>query len=126
MARKEFTYRGKTLDELKELSMNEFAELLPSRQRRKIKRGFTEAELTFLKKLQKKGTVETQCRDMIVLPDMVNKTIKIHNGKAYVAIMIQPHMIGHRFGEFAGTRNKVSHSSPGVGATRSSSAISVR
>ena len=32
--KKEFTYRGKTLEELKKLSLNELAALLPSRQRR--------------------------------------------------------------------------------------------
>ena len=41
MAKKEFTYKGKTLEELKKMSMNELGQLLTSRQRRKIKRGFT-------------------------------------------------------------------------------------
>ena len=42
MAKKEFTYKGKTLEELKKLSIDELAVLLPSSQRRKIKRGFTD------------------------------------------------------------------------------------
>ena len=40
----EFTYRGKTVSELQELSLEEFAELLPSRERRSVKRGFTEGQ----------------------------------------------------------------------------------
>jgi small subunit ribosomal protein S19 len=43
MAKKEFTYRGKSLAELQKMSVKEFAELLPARQRRTIKRGFTPA-----------------------------------------------------------------------------------
>ncbi len=126
MARKIFTYRGKVLEELQKMSINEFAELLPSKERRKIKRGFTDSEKTFLKKIEKKNNVKTHCRDLIILPNMVGKTILIHKGKEYIPIMIQDEMIGHRFGEFVITRNRVSHSAPGVGATRSSSAVSVR
>ena len=53
MAKREFTYKGRTLSELQKLSLNELAEILPSRQRRKIKRGLTEEEKRFLKKFNK-------------------------------------------------------------------------
>lgn len=126
MAQKEFTYRGKTLEELQAMSVNDFSELLPARQRRSLKRGLTDTKKTFLKKLERKNNVKTHCRDMVILPFMVGKTIRIHKGKDYMTLEIQPEMIGHFLGEFALTRNKVSHSAPGVGATRSSSAVSVR
>ena len=127
MARKEFSYRGKTLDELRTLSIQQLAELLPSRQRRKIKRGFTEQEKTFLKRLSKnKPNLKTHCRDMLVLPEMVGKTIKIYTGKEFAPVLIQEEMIGHYFGEFVSTRRKVSHSAPGIGATRSSASLSVK
>ncbi|MFP4112683.1 MAG: 30S ribosomal protein S19 [Candidatus Woesearchaeota archaeon] len=126
MAKKIFIYRGKSLEELQAMGINEFAELLPSRQRRLIKRGFTDAQKIFLKKIENKKEIKTHCRNMIVLPNMVGKTIKIYNGKQFVAVIIQPEMIGHLLGEFALTRNRVTHNSPGVGATRSSSAVSVR
>ena len=57
---------------------------------------------------------------------MVGKTIKVHSGKIFQPVTIQEEMIGHYFGELVLTRTKVSHSAPGIGATRSSSAISVR
>ena len=63
---------------------------------------------------------------MIILPEMVGVTIKIHMGKSFVAIRIEPEMIGHVLGEFALTRKIVSHSAPGIGATRSSASMSVR
>lgn len=127
MAKKEFTYKGKTLDELKKMSMNELALLLPSRQRRKLKRGITEQEKIFLKKFRtSSNNIETHCRDMIILPEMVSHTIKVHRGKEFVNVTIEPEMIGHRFGEFALTRKKVAHSAPGIGATRSSASLSVK
>lgn len=126
MAQKEFSYRGKSLEELQAMSTNDFAELLPARQRRSLKRGLTDAQKTFLKKLEKKGNIKTHCRDMVILPVMVGKTIRIYKGKEFVPIEIMPEMIGHYLGEFALTRSKVSHSAPGVGATRSSAAVSVR
>ena len=80
-----------------------------------------------MKKLEKKvNNVETHARDMIVLPKMVGKTIHIHNGKEFVKIIIEPEMIGMFFGELVLTRKSVKHSGPGVGATKSSSSVSVR
>ena len=126
MAKKEFTYRGKTLEELKKLSLKEFAELVPARQRRSLKRGLTEQQKIFIKNLKNKNNVKTHCRDMVILPEMVNKTIRIHNGKEFVAVLIQPEMIGHYSGEFTLNRKRIEHSAPGIGATRSSPALSVR
>jgi small subunit ribosomal protein S19 len=116
----EYTYRGKTVPELQELSLEEFAELLPSRERRSIKRGFTEGQKKILHEFKEGKKVRTHHRDMIILPEMIGQTIEIHNGKSFVSVDLQPEMIGHRFGEFAPTRSKVSHGSAGVGATRSS------
>ncbi len=123
---KEFRYRGYTLEELKNMSLEELAQLLPSRERRKIKRGFTEQEEKLLRKLRKKGTARTHCRDMVVLPEMVGKVIFVHNGKEFVRVEIKPEMIGHRLGEFAQTRTFVKHSGPGVGATRSSKYVPLK
>ena len=128
MAKKEFTYHGKTLEDLKSMSLKEFAELLPARQRRTIKRGFTEEQKRFLKKLESKKDkpVKTHCRDMIIFPNMVGKTIRVHKGNDFITINIEPEMIGHYLGEFALTRKRVEHHAPGIGATRSSASISVR
>jgi len=126
MAKKEFMYRGKKFDELIKMTPEEFAGLLPAREARTIRRGFTEAQKTFLEKLRTKNTVETHCRDMIILPEMVGKRIKIHRGNRFMDITILEEMIGHRLGEFALTRNNVKHSAPGIGATRSTSSLSVK
>ncbi|MBS1266244.1 MAG: 30S ribosomal protein S19 [Candidatus Woesearchaeota archaeon] len=126
MAKKEFTYRGKKLEELQKMSIKEFAELLPARQRRSLSRGFTKQQKIFLDKIEHEEKIETHCRNMIVLPNMVGKMIKIHNGKDFVMVQIKPGMIGHYFGEFAQTRAKVSHHAPGIGATKSTSHVGVK
>ena len=127
MAKKEFRYKGKTLEELQKMSVKELAEIFPAPQRRKIKRGFKDSEKILLKAIdKKKKNLETHCRDMIILPNMVGIIIKIHNGKEFVPIQIKEEMIAHRLGEFALTRKSIKHSAPGIGATRSSASLSVR
>ncbi len=127
MAKKIFTYRGKTLEELQALSMNEFMQLLPARQRRSLKRGLTDAQKKLLKKIRNgKNNIRTHCRNMIILPEMVGKTFLVFRGNSFEAVNIQEEMIGHVLGEFMLTRKTVQHSAPGIGATRSSSSLSVK
>jgi len=127
MARKEFTYKGKTLAELQSMNIDEFMKIVPSRARRKLKRGFSEQEKKLLQKIRKgKKNIETHCRDMIIIPEMIGHTIKVHSGKEFVPVMVQPEMLGHALGEFVMTRKKVSHSAPGIGATKSSASLSLK
>lgn len=106
--------------------MKDLASLFPSRQRRKVLRGLSDGEKNLLAKLKVKNGVKTHLRDMIVFPEMVGKTIKIHSGKEYIPIIIQEDMIGYYLGELVMTRKRVGHSGPGVGATRSSSGATKR
>jgi len=126
MAKKVWIYRGKSLEDLQQMSLSELADMLPARQRRSIKRGFDDSKKKVIKKLAKLDSIETHVRDMIVLPQFVGKTIKIHNGKEFVPVIIQEDMIGCFFGELSQTRKRVQHNSPGVGATKSSSNASVK
>ncbi len=126
---KEFSYRGHSLNSLEGMSMDEFINLLPSRQRRSLQRGLTPEQRILLEKLreareaQKQGkevSLKTHVRDLIILPEMVGVKIQIHNGKEFVAVDIKPEMIGHYLGEFAITNKPVRHGTPGIGASRSS------
>ncbi len=125
---KEFKYKGYTLNELQKMDLDQLAEIFPTRQRRKIKRGFTEEEKKLLKRIKKKGNkpIRTHVRDIIILPSMVGKKIAIHNGKEFVYVEIKPEMIGHYLGEFAPTRKEVKHGTAGVGATRSTKFVSAK
>jgi small subunit ribosomal protein S19 len=109
--------------------MDEFINLLPSRQRRSLQRGLTPEQRILLEKMRKaqeaasKGedaTIKTHVRDMIVLPEMVGVKISVHNGKEFIPVEIRPEMIGHYLGEFAITNKPVRHGTPGIGASRSS------
>ena len=127
--RKEFTYRGKTLEELKKLDVREFAGMLPSRRKRSVLRQFGKIEKFIQgcnKKLDMKKKIRTHARDMIIVPQMVGWTIQVYNGKEFLPFIITGEMLGHYLGEFALTRKKVEHSAPGIGATRSSAALSVK
>ena len=127
MAKKEFTYRGKTLDELKNLTIKQFGELIPARQRRSINRGLGDQGKILLKKIKaKEKDIKTHCRDIIILPEMVGITIRVYTGNKFVPVIIQQEMLGHYLGEFALTRKRVDHSAPGIGATRSSASLSVK
>jgi small subunit ribosomal protein S19 len=126
---KEFMYRGHTLNSLQGMSMDEFINLLPSRQRRSLQRGLTPEQRILLEKMReaqevvKKGedvTIKTHVRDMIILPEMVGAKILVHNGKEFFPVEIKPEMIGHYLGEFAITNKPVRHGTPGIGASRSS------
>ena len=127
-----FSYKGRTIEELKKLDLNEFMKIMPARQRRSLNRGLTEEQKKLLLKIDKqikgeyKKPIKTHCRDMIVLPKMVSLTIHIHKGNKFVPVIIPPEAVGMFLGEFAMTREKVQHSAPGIGATKSSSALSVK
>jgi small subunit ribosomal protein S19 len=119
--RKEFTYRGKTLEELKKLDVREFAKYLRSRQRRNVLRQFQKIE-NFVSsakvKISKNKPVRTHQRDLTIVPEMVGTRISVHNGKSFVPVEIIGEMLGHKLGEFALTRAKVKHGKSGVGATK--------
>lgn len=128
-------YRGVPLSELVKLNMDSLIELLPSRRRRTLKRGLPPRQKKLLVKLraarksQRRGkevVVKTHCRDMVILPEMVDLTIAVHNGKDFQRIKILPQMIGHVLGEFSITTRRVSHGNPGIGATKSSAYVPLK
>jgi small subunit ribosomal protein S19 len=129
----EFTYRGHTLDELQDMSLEEVAELLPARQRRTIKRGLTVQEEKLREEARSKGEEEsandpirTHLRDMPVLPEFVGKTFAVHNGQGFERVQVEPEMVGHYLGEFQLTRTSVEHGQAGIGATRSSKFVPLK
>jgi small subunit ribosomal protein S19 len=119
--KKEFTYRGHTMEELLKLPFAEIIELLPARARRTYIRGLNTEQEAFVRRLRAaEGPVRTHRREIPVLPEFVGKTVHVYNGKEFSPVDIKPEMIGHALGEFSMTRKSVRHSGLGVGATRSS------
>ncbi len=123
---KQFLFYGKTMEELKQMPLQDFANILNSRQKRSVLRRGEEIQKFLQKvdsKVKRKNKIRTHNRDMIVTPKLVGHTIAIYNGKEFVPIKISEQMLGHFLGEFVLTRKRIQHSSPGVGATRSSASI---
>lgn len=53
--------------------------------------------------------IKTWSRSSTVTPDMVGKTIAVHNGRVHVPVFLTENMVGHKLGEFAPTRKFRSH-----------------
>ena len=129
---KEILFKGKTQEQMKSVSREEFLKMISSRQRRTLKRGLTDSQKLLMTKINKvkegkyKKPIKTHCRDMIIIPEMLGLKIHIHNGKLFNPVEITVEMLGQYLGEFAPTRGTVKHSAPGIGATKSSSSASVK
>lgn len=50
--------------------------------------------------------LQTRDRSSTIVPQLVGKTISVYNGKEYHNIQVSSEMIGHKFGEFVGTRKR--------------------
>ncbi len=121
--KKEFLYRGFSMEELLSMPFNEVLSLLPARARRTYLRGLNyEQQLAFdnIKAAEPGEVVRTHRRDLPIIPQFVGKTVSVYNGKEFKNVEIKPEMIGCFIGEFILTRKAPQHSGPGVGATRSS------
>ena len=129
VGKKEFNFRGQSLDELKKLDIREFAKLLKSNEKRTSLRQYDELHKFLIvcnNKLAKNKQIRTHLRHLVVVPNMVGMKINVYNGKTFLPVDIIAEMLGHRLGEFSPTRTKVKHGSAGVGATRSSASRSVK
>lgn len=125
-----FTFRGKSLEELQQLSVADFSKLVKSRQRRSIKRMGMDyrALIAKVEKAKKSGkqVVKTNIREAVILPSWVGMKFAIHNGREFKDLYITQEMLGHRLGEFVFSTKRVVHSAPGIRATRGSKFLSVK
>lgn len=128
---KDFTFRGKTLEELRKLSEREFAQLCNARARRSLMRRGTDQKLKKkigearekMEKGEEPKPIRTHKRDTVIVPSMIELKFGIHTGKEFSIIDITPEMLGHFLGEFVLTRKRITHGKAGIGATRSSTAV---
>jgi small subunit ribosomal protein S19 len=80
---------------------------------RSLKKGpYIDAKL--LKKIlalgpDEKTIIKTWARASSIAPEMVGKTIAVHNGKTHVPVFVTENMVGHKLGEFAPTRKFRGH-----------------
>ena len=129
MVKKEFTYKGKTIEELQVMPIEEFILLCGARARRSLKKGTDKNLLKKIAKAKKdikNKPVKTHKRDIIVIPEMIGAKMAIYKGNSFEGIEITEKMLGHYLGEFVFTRKRLQHGKAGIGATKSSTAITAR
>ena len=121
-----FNYRGKKIEELNSIPIDQLLDLFTARQRRSLKRGINDEKRKLSNEIkegndgQTKNQIRTHKRDLIILPYMVGATVNVFSGKEFIPVTIVQEMIGHYLGEYVITNKRVSHGAPGVGASRSS------
>jgi len=69
---------------------------------------------SILKKLKKikpgdKTPIKTWSRNSDIIPEMVDYTFAVHDGKNHVLVKVAEEMVGHKLGEFAPTRKFIRH-----------------
>jgi len=80
---------------------------------RSIKKGIYVDE-RLLKKIAGKNplstpTIKTWKRACVISPEMIGFTFGVHNGKIHVDVLVTEDMVGHRLGEFSGTKKFTRH-----------------
>jgi small subunit ribosomal protein S19 len=53
--------------------------------------------------------IKTWARASTITPDMVGRTIAVHNGRVHVPVLVSENMVGHKLGEFSPTRKFRKH-----------------
>ncbi|MBL0927075.1 MAG: 30S ribosomal protein S19 [Phycisphaerales bacterium] len=48
--------------------------------------------------------MKTWARDSTIVPEFVNHTFRVHNGRTFIDVFVTEDMVGHKLGEFAHTR----------------------
>ena len=62
-----------------------------------------------LKNQSNKQPIKTWSRKSTIIPDFVGTSFLIYNGKKFIPITVSEDMVGHKFGEFAPTRQFSGH-----------------
>ena len=53
--------------------------------------------------------IKTWSRKSTIIPDFIGLSFLIYNGKKFIPITVSEDMVGHKFGEFAPTRQFFGH-----------------
>ncbi len=53
--------------------------------------------------------IKTWARACTITPEMVGRTIAVHNGRMHIPVYVSENMVGHKLGEFAPTRKFRKH-----------------
>ena len=68
-----------------------------------------EKKVDDLRESGKKTVIKTWARRSMISPDFVGHTFAVHNGNKFIPVFVTEDLVGHKFGEFAPTRNFRGH-----------------
>lgn len=57
--------------------------------------------------------IKTWARACTIVPEFVNVTFMVHNGRQHMKVLVTEDMVGHKLGEFAPTRTFKGHGGKG-------------
>ncbi|MEL7232417.1 MAG: 30S ribosomal protein S19 [Pseudomonadota bacterium] len=58
---------------------------------------------------ERREVIKTWSRRSTIMPQFVGLNFQVHNGQKFVPVLVSEEMVGHKFGEFAPTRNYYGH-----------------
>jgi small subunit ribosomal protein S19 len=81
---------------------------------RSSKKGpFVDPKLYFKVQQQAEGgkrtPIKTWARSCTIVPEFINVTFMVHDGRKHVPVQVTEDMVGHKLGEFAPTRTFKGH-----------------
>ncbi len=81
---------------------------------RSVKKGpfYDEFLMKRIKKLnltKKKEIIKTWSRRSTIMPEFIEHTFAVYNGKEHITVYVTEDMVGHKLGEFSPTRNFKGH-----------------
>ena len=53
--------------------------------------------------------IKTWSRRSMIIPEMIGLTLAVHNGRDHIPVLVSEDMVGHKLGEFSGTRTYKGH-----------------
>jgi small subunit ribosomal protein S19 len=53
--------------------------------------------------------IKTWSRRSMIVPEMIGLTLAVHNGRDHIPVLVSEDMVGHKLGEFSGTRTYKGH-----------------
>lgn len=71
--------------------------------------GYLLKKVEELNQSNKKVVIKTWSRRSTIFPQFIGHTVAVYDGKKHIPVYVTEEMVGHKFGEFAPTRNYRGH-----------------
>ncbi|MBF0473325.1 MAG: 30S ribosomal protein S19 [Nitrospirae bacterium] len=62
-----------------------------------------------ISKTGEKKVIKTWSRRSTILPEFINITFAVHNGRKFIPVYVTENLVGHKLGEFSPTRTFKGH-----------------